>query len=313
MKTFWRSLRAVAGAAAVCAVLAATTPVRAQSGPITIAATPSDSGAQVFYALDQGFFKKGGLDVKMTINSAGASVAASILGGSIDFGTIATTNLITAHTKGIAFTSAAPGSLYSSKSLTSELIVGGSSPFKSAADLNGKTIAVFGLKSISQIAVQAWLDAHGGNSASVNYIELPFAVMPAALKAGRIDAAFISEPMLSQARADGLRSIGQPYDAIGSSFLINVWACTPEFTKAHPDVVRKFAQAMAEASAWANTHHAESAVILEKWTKTKVAPKMARSVYAVDLTDAELSPVIDISAKYGLIPKAFPAAELLAQ
>ena len=308
-----RRLRAIVCAAAASAVLAATAPAQAQDEAVTITTTPTDSGMQVFYALDRGFFKQAGLDAKVTITALGASIGAAVSGGAVDIGTTATTVVVSAHAHGIPIVTIAPGAEYSSKNPTTEIVVNGSSSIESPADLTGKTVAVLGIRSITQQAVQAWLDANGGNSKAVKYIEMPFSLMPAALKAGRIDAAFISEPVLSRALADGARVIGQPYDAIGSSFLINVWFCTEAFAKAHPDIVQKFVRAVSEASRWANTHHAESAAILEKHSKTKVAANMVRVAYGEDLSAAEIQPVIDISAKYGTIPAAFPAADLLTR
>ena len=46
------------------------------------------------------------------------------------------------------------------------------------------------------------VDKNGGDSKSVHFLELPFTEMSAALKAGRIDAAMLSEPVLSESRND---------------------------------------------------------------------------------------------------------------
>ncbi len=312
-----RRLRRCLGLAGLALALGAVLPAAAPAGaqttePIRIAATPTDSAGQVFYAIDRGYFKKVGLDVQLSVIALGASIGALVTGGSMDIATTATTVMASAHAHGVPLVIVAPGAEYSSKNPTTELVVDGSSPIKTAADLTGKTIAVLGIRSITQQAVQAWLDANGGNSTAVKYVEMPFSLMPAALTSKRIDAAFISEPVLSEAIASGARIIGHPYDAIGNNFSINVWFCTTDYAKMHPDIVHKFTEAMTEAGRWANTHHAESGAILQKYTQTNVPSNMVRILYADRLLSADVQPVIEISAKYGTIPKSFPAAELFA-
>lgn len=68
------------------------------------------------------------------------------------------------------------------------LLVPTSSTLRGAKDFSGKTVAVNGLKNITQLSVQLWVDRNGGDSAAVKFLELPFAEMGAALEAGQADA-----------------------------------------------------------------------------------------------------------------------------
>jgi NitT/TauT family transport system substrate-binding protein len=294
----------------VASVLAA--PAGAQTTTLHIGTTPTDTGAQVYYAMDLGLFKKAGFDVDVSSLNAGTAIATAVNAGSFDIGQSAVSSIAVAHEKGIPFVIIAAGGAYSSKVPTSELIVAKNSPITKASDLIGKTVAVNALKSITSIAVEAWLDANGVKPDSVKFLELPFTETSVALTSGRIDAAFISEPSLGQALQNGARIIGHPYDAISHDFLISVWYTTADYAKAHPDIVKKFAAIMAEAGNWANAHQAESAAILQKYTKIEDAGKMRRIAYVDRLVPAQVQPLIDASAKYGIIEKSFPATELFA-
>jgi NitT/TauT family transport system substrate-binding protein len=292
----------------------APSPANAQTlTPIRVATTPTDTGAQVYYALDLGLFKKVGLDVDVSSIAAGSAVATAVAAGSFEIAQTSVQALAAGHDRGLPFVIIAPGGAYSSKTPTSELVVAENSPIRTASDLVGKTVAVNGIKSITQLAVQAWIDDHGVKSTDVKYFEIPFAQMSAGLNAGRFDAAFIAEPSLSQALASGARIIGHPYDAVSPNFLISCWFTTSDYAKTHPDIVAKFSQAIAEASVWANAHQAESAKILEKYTKAAVDTKMVRVLYVDRLVPRQVQPLIDVSARYGVISKSFPAAELFAQ
>ena len=63
----------------------------------------------------------------------------------------------------------------------------------------------------------------------------------------------------------------------------------------------------------ANANHDKSSVILATVAKMDPAltAKMERAYYGERLEPALLQPVIDATAKYGVIPKSFPASEII--
>jgi ABC-type nitrate/sulfonate/bicarbonate transport system substrate-binding protein len=293
--------------------LALAAPAAAQTlVPLHIATTPTDTGAQVYYAVELGMFKKAGFDVDITTLNVGSTIASGVAAGSFDVAQSAVSALALAHLKGVSGVIIAPGGAYSSKNPTSELIVAKNSTITKPADLVGKVVAVNALKSITSIAVDAWLDANGLKPDSVKFLELPFSEANVALQSGRIDAAFTAEPSLGVALQNGARILGHPYDAVAPNFLISAWYTTSEYARAHPDIVKKVAQVLADAGTWANAHQTESAVILQKYTKIDGAGKMRRIVYVDKLTPAQVQPLIDASAKYGVTEKTFPASDLFA-
>jgi ABC-type amino acid transport substrate-binding protein len=59
------------------------------------------------------------------------------------------------------------------------------------------------------IAARVRIDANGGDSSTVKFVELPFSAVLAALEAGRIDAGVTAKPFLGQAIKSGRgRSVG---------------------------------------------------------------------------------------------------------
>ena len=253
-------------AAAVLAVFFAAPRLPAQTLiPLHVATTPTDTGAQVYYAQELGLFKKAGFDVDITTLNVGATIAAGVNAGSFDIAQSAVSALALAHLKGISVAIVAAGGAYNSKNPTSQLIVAKNSPIQKPADLVGKIVAVNALKSITSIAVDAWLDANGVKPDSVKFVELPFSETNVALQSGRIDAAFTAEPS-SRRRALRTARASSAIRTMRSApnFLISCWYTTTEYAKAHPDIVKKFAAVMAEAGTWANAHQAESAAILDE-------------------------------------------------
>jgi NitT/TauT family transport system substrate-binding protein len=279
---------------------------------LRVAGIPIDVGALSYYADQEGFFKKHGLDVDVITGQNGAAVAAAVAGGSLDIGDGNTTSVALAHQGGIPFVFIAPSGAYTSKAPTSALLVLKTSPIKSAKDLAGKVIGIAGLKSLGEVAARAWLEKNGVPSDSAKYLELTYSQMGPGLESGRIDAALAEEPAVATLLDSNARVLARPYDILAPEFLEGGYFATSDFVRAHPDVIKQFADAMAETAIWANAHHAETAAILNQVSKTTLSPNVVRISYPPRVTPALIQPLLDASAKYGLLKSTYPASEIIA-
>lgn len=280
---------------------------------IRVIGLPIDTGLEVQYAQAGGMVDQSGLSVQVQNLYAGAAVQAAIAGGSADIGLTNVSSLATAREKGLPLVMIAPAGLYTSKEPSSVLMVAADSTAKTARDLNGKTIAVNGLHSISQLGPQIWIDKNGGDSTSVHFIDMPFAEMPQALATHRIDAALLAEPQATLAKKVA-RVFAPVYDAIGTRFLITAWFSTAAWVTANPDLARKFAAMIYRTAAWANTHHAKTAEVLVSVTKLDpgIVRAMPRVVFDESQDPASLKPHLDAALKYGLITKPVAPEDLFA-
>jgi NitT/TauT family transport system substrate-binding protein len=301
------------GAVAASLVTAAGAQAPATMPTIRVAMPAVDAASQGYYALDKGFFKKAGLNAEILTVAAGASVAAAVAGGAAEFGQSNLSSICSAHERGLPFVAVAGSNLFVAKTRQSQLVIAPNAPFRDAKDLNGKTLGVAGLKNITEIAFDLWMDTHGGDYKSVKVLEVPFSAMADSVATGRIDAVMMTEPELSRAlESKKVRIFSTPMESIGSEFLFGVWFTTIAYAKAHPDVVKGFTAAMAEAANWANRNQGESAKILEAHTGVTMGANAARVLFANKLDAKQIQPVIDASAKYGALKASFPASQLLA-
>jgi NitT/TauT family transport system substrate-binding protein len=278
---------------------------------IRIATTPIDLGAEALYAADLGFFKKAGLDVELNLLASGSTVAASVAGGSIDIGQSNIVALATAHAAGLPFVIVAPAGYYTSAGPTTELVTAANSTITNAKDLDGKIIAVTALKDLNWVSIQSWLTRGGADLASIKYAEVQQPTACNMVTSGRAAAAIVSEPYLSFALRDGgCRVLAPTHDAIAKQFLVGAWFSTAAWAQSHTDAIRRFRAVMIETARWAATHHAESARILEKYTHLAAPPEMKRVPFAERAEAAQIQPVLDAAAKFGVIAP-MPASELL--
>jgi NitT/TauT family transport system substrate-binding protein len=217
--------------------------------------------------------------------------------------------------RGLSFKIVAPSGLYLSSAPTTGLIVAKDSPYKSGADLNGKTFSAASLRDLDEIAIRGWVDQNGGDSTTLKFIELPNAAVPQALSQHRIDAAALVNPTLFEALSSGdVKLLGRAFDSIGHRFMIAVWFCSPAYGQRNPDVLRRFAQAFHEAATFTNSHHDQTVDLLANFShiKPEVIGKMVRSTTGLTLSVPDLQPEIDAAARYKMIDHAFSATELLA-
>lgn len=285
---------------------------------VRVTTTFIDSGAEPFYAQDMGFFKKVGINVEIIPGQNGSAMVSAVAGGAADIGYSDLGALAKAYVKGIKLVAIAPAALWSDSAPVNQTWVASTSTIRTAKDLNGKVFGVPGLGTGAEYAAHAWVDKNGGDASTVKWIEIPYSSMPAALAAGRIDAAYLAEPFLAEAKKNG-RLLAYADDAIasgpGKDFLRTVWFSTPEWAAAHPDLVSRFAAAMRETAAWANKkeNQAQSAAILVKYTRIDPAliASVIRAAYGVALTSALVQPEIDVTAHYTGFT-TFPAKELMA-
>jgi NitT/TauT family transport system substrate-binding protein len=293
--------------------LSAAEPARSQTSAISILTPPVDSAAELYFAKDMGFFAKQGLNVDIEPGTNGSAIAAAVSSDAVDIGYSDLVTLAKGYLKGIPFVAIAPAAIWTSVAPVAGLAVLINSPIKSAKDLSGKVIAVPGLATLAEYSPRAWIDQNGGDATAVKFIEMPYSEMPAALTAGRIDVAYISEPFLAVVKKD-IRILGYSHNAIAKQFLQSAWFTTAQWAKDHPDAVRRFAAAMRETAIWANqkSNQTKSAEILAKYTKIDLATVMAmeRARFGDTLTAASIQPAIDVTAKYGKFDP-FPADRLI--
>jgi NitT/TauT family transport system substrate-binding protein len=292
--------------------------VSAQTAPkppmtIHVGAIPSEVAAELFYGVDMGMFKKNGLDVQIDFFANGAAIAAAVAGGSLDLGLSDLMSVINAHAHGLPFVYAAPGLLTTLKAPTIGLLVPNGSPIKDAKDFNGKSVAVSGLRNIAQITASAWIDANGGDSKTVKFVEVPFPQLVPALAAGRIDASVANEPWMTLASESGNRLVFMDKGALSPSFLLSGWVTTKDWVQKNPDALAKFVLSMRQIAAWANANLAASSPILAKYTKSDLAimQRMHRGTFAERFDPSYVQPVIDAAAKYGVIPAPFAASAII--
>lgn len=301
--------------AAGAAFLALPEVAAGQTLPKVIVGSSAIDGAMgVIAAQRAGYFQKYGLDASIVFAN-GAANAAAIAGGSIQFASSNLVTLIKAHLNGLPFQIVSPGSIYSTDNATQVLVARKDSGLRNASDLNGKTIATTALGDLLAASTLAWIDQHGGNSAAVKMVEIPQTAIGAALETGRVDAATMAEPHLSEALGTGTVVVfAKIFDAIGPKFLVSAQFAMPAYLSANRDTAQRFARAILDGNAFANDHPDRTAPWLVDFAKVDPASvkRSRREVFAVAMDPSLVQVVIDALVRMKAIDRGFNAAEMIS-
>src|SRR6202453_1025211 len=288
---------------------------RAQTVPkVVVGSSTIDAASALISAQHNGYFTKNGLEVEI-ITGSGAASAAAIAGGTMQFAGSNIVTLIKAHLQGVGFLMVAPSSMYVNTYPTQVLCTRTDSGFKTAADLNGKTIAVTTIGDLLSTSTLAWIAKNGGDASSVKLVEFPPAAQATALEAGRVQGATLAEPFLSEAVATGtVRIFGNIFEAIAPSFLVAAYFGNADYVKANPETVRRFALSMLQGSAFANAHPDQTLPWLVDFAKLdhNVVKHSRREHFGTSMDPAAIQTEIDALARIKMIDHSFDARDMIA-
>ena len=289
----------------------------AQQSALTVVHVGSvlaDDLTPMYFAQKMGWFKREGLDVQVIGGNSGTAMTAAVLSGTYEFGKSSLISAINAHLKGLPLEVIASGPVYDSKNPFGELCIATDATIATGKDFEGKTFGSPALNGLTDLGMNAWMDAHGGDPKTMKFVELSSTAAAAAIAQHRVDAAILNQPFLAQAvAAKEVKRIAPALDAIANSFVLAAYFTSSDYAKAHPDIVAKFAKVLYAASAYTNKHHAETAALMSgvESIPVNVIEHMPRVDGAVGMNAAQYQPVIDAAAKFKMIPHAFPAREML--
>lgn len=229
--------------------------------------------APIYLGVKKGFYAGQGLKLSITTAQGGAAIVPGVVSGQFQFGFSNVTSLMIAQSNGVPVKAVSNGN--TSTGVQGKdfgaLVVKKGSPLTSAKDLVGKKVAINTLKNINETAVRESVRKAGGDPDKVDFVELAFDQMPAALDAGQIDAAMVVEPALATVLAQGGVEIASPMVDVAPNLTVAMYFSSVQYEQQHPDIVKKFHAATAESLAYADAHPDEVRQIVTTYTKIPAA------------------------------------------
>ena len=192
----------IAVAAAACTGHGGPAGTAGAKGPekpdLVVAVVPAEANAGLYIAQAEGLFAKVGLHVTIKPVVSAQAVIPAMLHGAVDVDGGGYVTYILAQAKGIAKVRILAAG-FALGPHVNEIIALSKANIESPADLRGKTIAVNQLDSVASDLTYTALAPYGITPGQVHLVAMPFPAMPGALAAGKIDAAYETEPFVTEA------------------------------------------------------------------------------------------------------------------
>jgi NitT/TauT family transport system substrate-binding protein len=221
---------------------------RLETTDIEVSIMKTTDLAPFHLARKEGYFADEGLNVKFVDAPSGGESVGKLISGEVDVAYSSYTPFFLAESKKAAdskggiklvaeASSAGPNSCM--------IVATPDSSVKSIKDMAGKRVAVTATGTISDLLTMSTLKTNNVDYKSVKWVPTPFPTFSAQLKAGNVDAAFVTEPFIQ----DTMKKAGaQPiFDAaVGPAADMPTagWASTGEFVKKNPHTIAAFQRAM---------------------------------------------------------------------
>lgn len=283
--------------------------------PVTVGVMPIVDTAAIFLGESRGVFAEHGLDLTFEMAQGGAAIIPAVVGGNFDFGFSNVPSLLIGVSQGLPLRIVAPANTTTGDldSDFSGVVVPAGSEIQDVTDLQGRTVAVSTLNNIGDVTVSRVVSDAGGDSETIQFVELGFPDMPAALAAGQVDAAWILEPFLTIAKNDGARVLTHNYAATDEDLLIAAYFTTTDFIDANPETVAAFTEAILASQALASAEPDAARAILSEYTA--ITPEVREALvmphFPTEIDTSSVRLLADLALEYGLVGEPVDIAQLL--
>lgn len=275
------------------------------SADVTVGVIPIVDVAPIYLGVEQGFFEERGLEVSLESGQGGAAIVPGVQSGQFQFGFSNVTSLLVAADAGLPLKIVANG--VNSTGQDGEdfgaVVAGSDSGITDAAGLAGKRVAVNTLNNIGTTTIRESVRQAGGDPDAVEFVELPFPDMPAALQAGNVDAIWVVEPFLTVSTGAGGTAVASNYVDAADDLTVATYFTSEQYLAENAQVVDCFSEAVEESLTYAQDNPDEARAALLDYTQIDQATVDALTLPAwpVEINRESVQKLADLAVEDGLI------------
>ncbi|MET8852143.1 ABC transporter substrate-binding protein [Amycolatopsis sp. NPDC004625] len=284
-----------------------------EKSKIKVSIMPTTDLGPFWLALDGGYFKAEGLEVEQVVAKSGQESMQKAISGEVDVALSTYTPFFVAKGKGEDLQLVADGTSVNAKS--NAIVTVPTSNVKTVNDLAGKRIAITAKNTASDILTKSVMKDHGVDFSTVQWTLVPLPNMAAALKDNQVDAAYMPEPMLSQAaKTVGATPVIDINTGASQDFPLTGYGSTSKWVQANPKTLAAFQRAMKKATADAINDRSKVEPLLVKYAKIDedTAKLLTLPGYGSTLDARRLQRVPDLLLQMGVITSKIDAAPMIA-
>ena len=260
------------------------------------------------FGVDKGFYEEVGLDVEPVGIQGAAPIVTGIVSGDYEMGGSDTGTFTQALARDLPLTMITPGTSVSEqpKQDFSALMVSPESGIDDPEDLRGKTVAANVLGNITEGSLNGALMQLGVDFKAVQYTEVPFPEMVAAVQKGQVDGAFIIEPFRTIGEAAGLETLFGPFSTFEPGLQIGSIITTERYAEQNPEVISRFQEAHARTARYIAENEAEFRGALPEISEIKapLARQVNLPVWQEKVDPDSVERVAEAMEQQGLVDEA---------
>lgn len=212
---------------------------------VTVGMLPILPTAALHAGIEEGFFEEQGLELEIETGQGGAALLPAVASGQLDFATSNPVSLLQARERGLdAKVIAHWTSTHKKGDDASAVVAPGGSGISTAKDLSGKTVAVNTLQGMGGLTIREAVRQDGGDPESIEFVELGFPDMPAAMEQGNIDAAWVPEPFITMVIDSGGQVVTYPGQEAVPGHPTQMFFTSGQLAESDPELVESMTTAV---------------------------------------------------------------------
>jgi NitT/TauT family transport system substrate-binding protein len=282
---------------------------------LQIGCTATSDCASAMVAVDEGIFKKNGLDAEMILIAINSNIPAALVSNSIQIGGPTATTFLQAADGGLDIVAIEGASVMNPSSNSSlGAFVRNGVDIKEPKDFVGKKVGAPGIGAFLQVLFIKWLIEKGVDPKSVNFVEVTFPTMADIIKSGGVDAVLTAEPFITRMTNAGLGTVAARYGAdLARTEPIIFYAASRDWADKNPEIVKKFRASIVESAAIVNSDRDKASAAISKFTKQPIELVKATPPNKSEpaLKASELSWWIDIMASQKMLQSKLDLNKLI--
>ncbi|WP_252511343.1 ABC transporter substrate-binding protein [Phreatobacter aquaticus] len=229
-------------------------------------------------AIDQGIFRKHGIEAEMVLIGINSNIPAALLSNSIQIGGPTSSVFLQAADGGLPIVGVAGASVMSpaTNPLVAAFVRNGLTLTK-PADFIGRKVGAPGFGAYLHVLFVKWLMDNGVDPSKVNFVEVSFPTMSDVIRSQAVDVVLAGEPTVARMLEARVGTIGARYVAeLARTDPIIFYAAARSWAAQNPQAVAGFRAAIREAAEIVNTDDDKASESIAKFTRQQMA--LVRSV-----------------------------------
>ena len=290
---------------AALVALTISTAAHAQQKISIVCTAVTDCGAATI-AVDEGIFKRLGVDATMVKIAINSDIPAALLSNSVQFGGVTAPLFLQAVDGGLEIVAVSGASVMHPTTLKIAAVAFARKgiEIKEPKDYVGKKVGAPGFGAWLHVMFLKWLTENGVDPKKVNFVEVSLPNHNDALKSGAIDLALTGGPFIKQMQDAGTGEIATNYVAqMNRTEPIIFYAASRDWVEKNPELLGKFRQAIVEGGKIMNADHEKAAASLSKFTGQSIKLLLSNPVayQKPDLKASDLDWYVDFMTKMKLL------------